>query len=483
MRKVIEKLKKSSLQKKLLLFIIMVIVIISMISIMMVVNLIQAINTYDKMLESINLIKEMNTNISNIDQSIQEYSVYKSLKHREEVSMYYNDTIHTMHRLEINLYSKKSRLIFKNLDLIFKHYYNACIDFMNLIKESQIEIELLPEYNQVLKIKNTVDLTLEKLMDSELENNDYFYDYIQTRTNSISITFFLILIATIVLTILFAWNLSKDIYKPIGKLVLGAEKISTGDFDFEDIPRHSEDDIGYLTDVFNTMKKDLSKWIEDKEKQAKLETLLKETELKALQAQVNPHFLFNVLSIVTESVLKEETEHTLSVLEKITYLLRYSLTSFHREVTLDDEIKMVESYIYLQEKRFGDRITFKMNIPSNIPDIVVPSMTIQPMVENAIIHGTEKMTQGGSVEVSIVDLEKEVIVNVVDNGKGIKKDILDHIFTNRDEKHVGDTTGIGIVNVLNRLALFYNEENLMTICSQYGEGTHVKIRYPKVLEG
>ncbi len=480
MKNIKQIIMKSSLQRKLLVFIILVIVIISLISILMVVNFIQAINTYDKMLESINLINDIKTGLEEIDEAIQEYSVSKHSSHRQQVVKTYVHTIQNIKQLEMKIYSPKSKLIFLNLDTIFNHYYHKCIDYMDLLLlKGNEEIHLLPEYNQVLMVKKTVDKTVEKLMNSELENNDIFHDYIQSKTSNISITFLIILLATIVLSILFAWNFSKDIYQPIGQLVIGAEKISKGNFEFKDIPAATDDEVGYLTEVFNTMKKDLSKWIKDKEEQAKLETLLKEAELKSLQAQVNPHFLFNVLSIVTESVLKEETEHTLSVVEKITYLLRYSLTSFHREVTLLEEIRMVESYIYLQEKRFGDRITFMMNVPEDIPHLIIPSMTIQPMVENAIIHGTEKMIEGGKVEVSLEESDSEVIITIDDNGAGIKENVLKSILKGQNEQHIGHTTGIGIDNVMNRLHLFYGKENLLRIYSQIGKGTHVKIRYPK----
>lgn len=293
-----------------------------------------------------------------------------------------------------------------------------------------------------------------------------------------------ILIITVTLAVIIGFTIiifiAQKMSEPIEKLADQAIRISNGELEMNDIEINGNDEIAYLTKAFNQMIHDIKRLIKEIKDKARLKALLKEMELKALQSQVNPHFLFNTLSAITESALIEGADKTLSMVEKISGMLRYSLTSFHKEVKLEDELEMVRRYIYLQSQRFGDRIKFQIDLPENIPLIYMTCMTIQPIVENAIIHGLEQKVEGGTIKISLKEEDKNLIIQIKDDGIGINKEVLKKLFDeNNQRNHTGHTTGIGINNVYERLKIYFEQENLLLIDSEVNVGTCVTIVLPR----
>ena len=138
---------------------------------------------------------------------------------------------------------------------------------------------------------------------------------------------------------------------------------------------------------------------------------------------------------------------------------------------------MVRSYLFLQKERFGDRIAFLDSTPEELPVMRIPGMTLQPIVENAVKHGVERMTAGGKIEITLRQTPEAVEVCVEDNGCGIPQEKVDAL--NRGETVRGDSrsTGLGIANVRSRMAIFYKQEGLLKVESRDGEGTKVCLKY------
>lgn len=268
-----------------------------------------------------------------------------------------------------------------------------------------------------------------------------------------------------------------DVYQPVQRLTSQAEKIMECDYQMEDLPVAQQDEIGQLTEAFNAMKNRVRENFQNREELWRLESLLQDAEFRALQSQVNPHFLFNVLSVATEAALLENADRTVDIIEHISYMLHYGLTSVREDSWLADELKMVRSYLFLQKERFGDRIAFLDSTPEELPVMRIPGMTLQPIVENAVKHGVERMTAGGKIEITLRQTPEAVEVCVEDNGCGIPQEKVDAL--NRGETVRGDSrsTGLGIANVRSRMAIFYKQEGLLKVESRDGEGTKVCLKY------
>lgn len=281
----------------------------------------------------------------------------------------------------------------------------------------------------------------------------------------------------LLVTWVFSRSFSRDIYQPVRMLAAQAEEIMNGNYNMEDLPVIREDEMGYLTQAFNKMKAQIRKHFQDQEELWRLETLLQDAEYRALQSQVNPHFLFNVLGLAMEAALVGDAERTVDVLENISYMLHYSLTSVRENTWLTDELKMVQAYLFLQQRRFGDRVTFSVSFPQEVPALRIPGMTLQPVVENAVKHGVEGMTDGGGVEVLLIRTAEAVELCVRDNGWGIPRERLEALNRGEPVQESGRSTGLGLANVRGRMMMFYGRPDLMRVESVEGEGTSVYLKY------
>lgn len=213
---------------------------------------------------------------------------------------------------------------------------------------------------------------------------------------------------------------------------------------------------------------------------SELERSLKDFEIKSLQAQMNPHFLFNVLNTIARLALIENAITTQEIVFSFAELLRYTLkkNSTHL-VPFKDEIQYIENYLKIQSVRLGDRLNYNIQVEDELKNVMIPFMILQPIVENSINHGIEKKKQGGIVEIVGYKINDTLVIKIKDNGKGISKEKLSTIFDeNKKQSKDTFTTGIGINNVNKRLSYYYGEKYKLDINSQVNEGTTVKIKLP-----
>ncbi|WP_010236498.1 sensor histidine kinase [Clostridium arbusti] len=217
------------------------------------------------------------------------------------------------------------------------------------------------------------------------------------------------------------------------------------------------------------------KFINSKRSQIELEKELKDAQLKALQSQINPHFLFNTLNSISALSLIEGAPRIQEVVCNLSAMLRYTLKKANEMSQLGDEINYVISYLNLQKIRFDSRLDFNIHIDEKFKDIEVPSMIIQPFVENSIIHGIELKEEGGLIEVKAYESEKNLIISIEDNGVGINKDKLEIINKKGKDYDESSFNKSGISNVKKRLDYCYGTMHSIDIVSERNEGTQVKI--------
>jgi len=204
-------------------------------------------------------------------------------------------------------------------------------------------------------------------------------------------------------------------------------------------------------------------------------------ELKQLQNQINPHFLFNTLNTVSKMAYLEDAKATSDLIESVAALLRHSLGQIDKNVSLRDEVGVVKEYFHIQKIRFSERSQFKLNVDESCLEIEIPRLTLQPLVENAFIHGIEEKEEGGIITLNIYQMETNVIVEVRDDGVGMDQGKIRQLLSlsTVDTDHVGHSTGIGLTNVIRRLQLHYQIPDVMEIESVPGEGTTVRLLLPK----
>lgn len=235
--------------------------------------------------------------------------------------------------------------------------------------------------------------------------------------------------------------------------------------------------------VLKMAQKELSdkniKFIEAKKEKAELEKEYEACKLKALQAQINPHFLFNVLNSISALAIIEEAPKTQEVIYNLSNMLRYTLKKADKVVSIEEELKYIESYLALQKVRFGDRLNYQIDVSDNIKNQKIPFMSIQTFVENSIVHGLEGKEEGGIINIFSNEDEDSYILCIKDNGTGITENILNGLKDELEYRYGKDLDKIGINNVNKRMAKYYGDDYKIEIESKVREGTLVKIIFKK----
>lgn len=220
-----------------------------------------------------------------------------------------------------------------------------------------------------------------------------------------------------------------------------------------------------------------SELVDEIKEKMKLSELLKNMEIKALQSQINPHFLFNTLNTIARMALIENAPYTENLIYAISDLLRYSLKNANNMVTIDSEITNIKKYFYIQKTRYDDRFDYEIDIEASILHFKIPVMTLQPLVENSIIHGLKNMKINGKVKIIGRRYDNNYLtIEVFDNGVGIDENKLKTIFC--VESSYESITGLGIQNVDSRIKHFFGDEYGIELRSAKEFGTSAIIKVP-----
>lgn len=219
--------------------------------------------------------------------------------------------------------------------------------------------------------------------------------------------------------------------------------------------------------------------LEDK---IKLEKNLRETQFRFLQAQISPHFLFNTLNLVARVARHEKAEQTADLIYNLSDLLRRSYKTSDSSCTLKEEFHHLESYLKIQSMRYAGLLTTEIFLEEAVAEMMIPVFSLQPFVENAVIHGIEPLKRQGKISVSAQQTGDKVMIRIADNGVGMDQELVARILNRQIEPSRVQTSGMGIRNVQERLDLVFGDQYMLEFKSNPDEGTEVLIYLPLVKE-
>lgn len=443
------------------------------------------------MTDLLNKSQELTALYDELDQIQNVLEVYLSTRSSDSLQSFYdhsNSISYNNSILRSDEGNTDRGIRIKNLTGMIDHYLKI-LDETIVDKRNKKISEYRAGYQQAVKEYNYIGSYIQEIMSTDLSESAGKYIEIQKevdRTSFINYTMFgiaILLISTIIIIF------SIEITKPITKLASYAKEVRDGNFDVDIIEDGTSSEIRLLYQTFRSMTKSIKEYVDElKEKQRlervlieekfdnlKMKNALHEAELLALQSQVNPHFIFNSINIGAKVAMLQGDSVTCDYLENFADIFRYNLKGLDYNATLQEEYDNVLAYMSLLTTRFGDIIDFRYEVPQDIDikEFILPRMTLQPLMENAYIHGISKQEDGGIIELNIHKEDNRLFIIISNTGDEFPKEAIDLILNRKwkDKKtpsKKGHTTGIGMDNVLNRLRLFYEERDVMNIVSEKG---------------
>jgi two-component system sensor histidine kinase YesM len=302
--------------------------------------------------------------------------------------------------------------------------------------------------------------------------------------NFVLLIFLLIFLFTIWISI----KLARSLTRPIEILTNKIKRVENGEFELEEAsglensPEIASktapvpirvDEIGDLQRDFDIMIQKINVLI--KENYTK-QLIIKDTQFKALQAQINPHFLYNTLESINWLAKMNQQQEISQMVESLGNLLRNAISNKEQLITLKEEIRLLLNYITIQRIRFGERLDFRLEIEEQWQYLYIPKLSLQPLVENSINYGLEKIPGVCRITVKSVDMDDNLCLVIEDNGPGLDPLILEKL----DRGNIQPKgLGIGLKNINDRLKLSFGENFGITITGKTETGARIMVRIPK----
>lgn len=490
--------RRNSLKKRLILYFMVIIVIMS------------ALNVYpyysisvlmSRMSSTFELNVELNQLNNTLEQLNHAYENYLETKHSKSLDDYYrysNDLGEQANAIQIDNSRMDNILVMNDIRNMISNYLNETDAAVSARRSRMVEAYIL-HYEESVKIRQYIVEYIQKLNNTMFFQNTDRYTSVRKSIQLVQTLNIGVISSIFALTIVLILWFTYRITKPIFELSKAADEITHGNFNVPKVLVTSNDEIGIMAEAFNRMTASIREYINEINEKVVLErrlqekemenliikTNLREAELHALQAQINPHFLFNTLNAGAQLAMMEGADRACSFMENAAELFRYNMRNLDKAVTIGDEIRNVENYMHLLNERFADKIEFTMDRDESILNLKIPCMILQPIVENAFIHGISDMEYLGRISLSAMRVDEYAVISIKDNGKGMSAGKIREIMLGvkveepgTGNQHGGHTNGIGLNNVQSRLKIFYSKEDILEIISEPGKGTEVVLHIP-----
>ena len=436
-------------------------------------------------------LNELSTSLSNVQDSMTEYL---SSKTSDSLENYYKNAQH-FDLLKEKLDDKITELSFgrmeRNIKNMSQNYLDEVAKTIEAKRGRNVE-EYRACYENSTAMYEYINAYITSLNLELFVNNSKHYSELNNAFRHYEFISFIVITLVMAGNILIVTSFVSTIIMPLRRLADSANEVAEGNFDTE-LPEMSyNDEIGTVLNAFNKMVISIKQYIEKiresmekerymQEKELMMESHLKDAQLKYLQAQINPHFLFNTLNAGAQLAMMEGADKTYEYVQTVADFFRYNVNGKKTDATIREEVTLVDNYIRILNVRFSGDIGYDKQVDERLLDVTMPNMTLQPIVENAVNHGIREMGDRGKITLKVYREDKNVCISILDNGKGISPEDIEKIMSGRwqHKEHQYDNNGIGMDNVISRLRLYTESDNSFNIESK-GEnmGCEVIIRLP-----
>lgn len=452
----------------------------------------------NRSMQMVDKVYVTNADITQLAQAFEEVqdNVYRYLKVKSSQALndYYQSEGNyreLLGKLNGENISDSGKILEKNIRKMSETYLEYTAQTVAAKRGRNVE-KYKKSYDSATELYYYIQSAVDELNKQQFKVNSSTYASLRRVMNYLEVSntvFMIVIVAGGVLLLIFS---TRDMFRPLTNMAETAALVGQGNFNMKMPDTDAQDELGVVTRAFNTMVESLGIYMEktkasmEKEQQMMerellMENHLKEAQLKYLQSQINPHFLFNSLNAGAQLAMMEDAEKTGIFLEKMADFFRYNVKKGEEDATLEEELDAVDNYIYILNVRFAGDIHFTKEVDAEVENVRVPSMILQPVVENAVNHGIRDIDWEGHIDLKVCRQEEVLEISICDNGKGMTRPQIEKVLAEQagTDTEQSDSTGIGMNNVISRLELYYDRKGLMNIYSEgEGKGTEVVIRVP-----
>lgn len=437
-------------------------------------------------------LTELSDSLSAVQESLY---AYLSVKTSDSLENYYRSEQtyrNLLEKLGSQISSNPTMLLERNIRRMSESYLALAEEAVSAKRGRNVE-KYKELYDNSQKLYSYINTYIDELNSQQFRNNSASYQTLREALEYLEVSSLVLMTVMMGIGILMLFGITKGMIEPLTNLAETVNLVGQGNFNVKMPQTDSLDEVGIVTRAFNTMVESLEEYIlrttrsmekeqQMMERELLMKNHLKEAQLKYLQSQINPHFLFNSLNAGAQLAMLEDAEKTCIFVEKMADFFRYNVKKGLEDASLEEELAAVENYIYILNVRFAGEIHFTRQADERIMDCRVPSMILQPIVENAVNHGIRNIDWEGCIHLEIMEEEGRIFIRIRDNGKGMSQERIQEVLSGQagDGEEQSDSTGVGMNNVISRLELYYNQKNLVDIRSRgENKGTEVILKLPK----
>ena len=429
---------------------------------------------YNKLSENLAVSSEFNLRFKD-DLDLEMYYIAigsKESSNLEDVLEQVEDAQEIMQKLRRNTYNNNGVKSLNSLD-----------SYLENLRQRMLQLVEIKEYDKRMEFMDSNIRIITGLIMQEMQNyiyneSMYLVQVEKSLTHRVKLLISgmaVLLIATLGILMRRSFRLTDGIIQPVNIMLDKVKKVGRGKFDV--IPIEAEiEEIEELDEGINKMARKISALLENVRQEKEMQHL---TELQLIQAQVNPHFLYNTLDTIVWLIEGGMTDDAVEMISSLSIFFRTSLSKGNDIIPLSEEERHTLSYLEIQQYRYRDILEFEINIPKELSGIPVPKLSIQPLAENALYHGIKNRRGKGKILIEGREEEDALVLTVSDNGQGMTPERLHEV---QEAIRTGERAGFGLAAVAERIALYYGPGYGMKIFSEEGKGTTVEIRLGKNIQ-
>lgn len=429
---------------------------------------------YNKLSENLAVSSEFNLRFKD-DLDLEMYYIAigsKESSNLEDVLEQVEDAQEIMQKLRRNTYNNNGVKSLNSLD-----------SYLENLRQRMLQLVEIKEYDKRMEFMDSNIRIITGLIMQEMQNyiyneSMYLVQVEKSLTHRVKLLISgmaVLLIATLGILMRRSFRLTDGIIQPVNIMLDKVKKVGRGKFDM--IPIEAEiEEIEELDEGINKMVRKISALLENVRQEKEMQHL---TELQLIQAQVNPHFLYNTLDTIVWLIEGGMTDDAVEMISSLSIFFRTSLSKGNDIIPLSEEERHTLSYLEIQQYRYRDILEFEINIPKELSGIPVPKLSIQPLAENALYHGIKNRRGKGKILIEGREEEDALVLTVSDNGQGMTPERLHEV---QEAIRTGERAGFGLAAVAERIALYYGPGYGMKIFSEEGKGTTVEIRLGKNIQ-